>query len=187
MGLRARGSGAHTLRDSGRASELVTGRKRASRRRWGLGEVLAEEMACAEASQAASAWETASLQGGVGTGRRQAAAGPVTLHSGDSHPSLPQLPYTETPKALFSEPGSHGHPAAHLPGTDSQHPGPVAGQDPAGPLPVVLPLDLPRAGLGVASPRARPGPPGWWEPSVVHTPSAHDDAATLKDQGESWL
>lgn len=38
------GERAHRLKAGGRVSAVVTGRKRASRPRWGLGEVLAEEM-----------------------------------------------------------------------------------------------------------------------------------------------
>lgn len=67
------------------------------------------------------------------------------------------------------------------PAQTAQHPGPVESTPPAGLARIqpglslwCLPLDLPSAGLGGAS----PGPPGWREPSVVHTPSAHDDAAT---------
>lgn len=117
-------------------------------------------------------------------GPEEAAAGPSFTLGTHAQACLSSL-MPRPPKALFSQARQPGHPAAHLPGTDSptprpcgEHPaGRAGGQDPARlslwcflwTCPVLALVASPGPDLGHLDGGA----------STAHTASAHADVATL--------
>lgn len=143
--------------------------------------LLAEERAGAKAPEAARTWETASLHGWCGRGPgRSALSGWATPFVHETlASSLPELPYpmTARPSSLSQDATSIpcGPPG---PAWKAQHQGPLksllpaAGQNPACPVPGVLPRDLPQpwpwSSQSYKPPSLRT--PGWQEPSTGCAP-----------------